>query len=225
MASPDEIAARTTIRIAGVFQEIQESWVRRLDSYYNQIESLLEGQWFDSQDLAGIIREARLASREAIDGLGNDLSSELVHASNGIITRYEAERSSLQEEINDLRSSLTHALSGDANSIRRENEALRIAIHSVPEYGLLEIIRKNRRSSYDQLADFTGFNKAKVRKLIKELKTRGYVSIDSKTKPHSVVFLSCPWSASEPEIQHTLEINQETPTLSNRTLYTYDEFR
>jgi len=219
MASPNEIAARTTIRIAGVFQEIRDSWVRRLDSYYNQIESLLEGQWFDSEDLAGIIRESRLASREAIDGLGNDLGSELIHASNGIITRYEAERASLQEEINDLRNSLSRALSGDANTIRRENEALRVAIISIPEFSMLEIIRKNRRMSYDQLTDRTGLSKAKSRKLVKELMARGYVAIDRKTKPHSVIFLSCPWSASEHEIQHTLDTTQETLNVSNRILY------
>ncbi|MBE0527246.1 MAG: hypothetical protein IH631_09905, partial [Candidatus Thorarchaeota archaeon] len=50
MTNPDETAARTTLRIAGVFQEIRDSWVRRLDSYYNQIESLTEGDWIDSQD-------------------------------------------------------------------------------------------------------------------------------------------------------------------------------
>jgi hypothetical protein len=219
MASPDEIAARTTIRIAGVLQEVRDSWVRRLDSYYNQIESLLEGQWFDSQDLAGIIRESRLASREAIDGFGNDLSSELIHTSNGIITRYEAERASLQEEINDLRISLSHALSGDANAIRRENEALRLAISLVPEYGLLEIIRKNRRSSYEQLSNRTSLSKAKLRKFVKELKNRGYIAVDTKTKPHSVIFLSCPWSSSEPELQHTLESQQETLQIPNRMQY------
>ena len=119
----------------------------------------------------GIIREARLASREAIDGLGNDLSSELVHSSHGIITRNEAERASLQEEINDLRKSLSHALSGDANMIRRENEALRIALNSVPEFRLLKVIQKNRRSTYAQLMECTGFSKAKLRKLAKELGT------------------------------------------------------
>lgn len=219
MTSPDEIAARTTIRIAGAFQEIRDSWVRRLDSYYNQVDSLLEGQWFDLEDFAGIVRESRLASREAIDGLGNDLSSELIHASNGIITRYEAERASLQEEINDLRSSLSRALSGDANAIRRENEALRLAIILVPEYSLLEIIRKNRRLSYDELADISGLSKGKARKLVKELATRGYIAIDKKTKPHSVVFLSCPWSASEPEIQYTLETNPGNQNPAKRALY------
>jgi hypothetical protein len=219
MTSPDEIAARTTIRIAGVFQEVRDSWVRRLDSYYNQIESLLEGQWFDSQDLAGIIRESRLASREAIDGLGNDLSSELIHTSNGIITRYEAERASLQEEINDLRVSLSRALSGDANAIRRENESLRTAISSVPEYYLLDFIRKNRRSSYDELSDRTGLSKAKTRKLVKELKNRGYVAIDTKTKPNSVIFLSCPWTSSEPDLQQTLDSKQESFQTHSRIQY------
>jgi hypothetical protein len=219
MTSPDEIAARTTIRIAGVFQEVRDSWVRRLDSYYNQIESLLEGQWFDSQDLAGIIRESRLASREAIDGLGNDLSSELIHTSNGIITRYEAERASLQEEINDLRISLSRALSGDANAIRRENESLRTAISSVPEYYLLDFIRKNRRSSYDELSDRTGLSKVKLRKLVKELKNRGYVAIDTKTKPHSVIFLSCPWTSSEPDLQQTLDSKQESFQTHSRIQY------
>ncbi|MGY5857876.1 MAG: winged helix-turn-helix domain-containing protein [Candidatus Thorarchaeota archaeon] len=208
MTSPDETAARTTLRIAGVFQEIRDSWVRRLDSYYNQIESLTDGEWIEAQDLSGIIREARLASREAMDGLGNDLSSELVHSSNGIITRHEAERASLQEEINDLRKSLSRALSGDSSNIRRENEALRIALNSVPEFSLLQIIQKNRRSTYDQLADSTGLTKAKVRKYAKELMTRGYVHLDKKARSHQIVYLSTPWSTAEPDAQCTLENTQ-----------------
>ncbi|TFH02409.1 MAG: winged helix-turn-helix domain-containing protein, partial [Candidatus Thorarchaeota archaeon] len=188
MINPDEtVAARTTIRIAGVFQEIQDSWVRRLDSYFNQIESLTEGDWVDVQDLTGIIREARLASREAMDGLGNDLSSELIHSSNGVITRYEAERASLQEEITDLRSSLSRALSGDANKIRRENESLRDTLLSVPEFGLLQIIQKNGRSTYDQLVGSTDYSKAKLRKLVKELIARGYVHLDKNTKPQQII--------------------------------------
>jgi DNA-binding MarR family transcriptional regulator len=208
MAQPDDVAARTTLRIAGVFQEIRDSWVRRLDSYFNQIESLLEGQWIDVQDMTGIIHESRMASREAIDGLGNDLSSELVHASNGIITRYEAERASLQEEINDLRQTISRLLSGDANAIRRENEALRSAIASVPEFSLLETIEKNRRTSYDDLAIVTGVKKSSLRKLVKELASRGYVGIDKKTKPHSIIFISSPWHANEPQLQQTLETNR-----------------
>jgi len=203
----DTIAARTTLRIAGVFQEIRDSWVRRLDSYYNQIESLTEGDWVDAQDLTGIIREARLASREAMDGLGNDLSSELIHSSNGIISRYEAERTSLQEEINDLRKSLSRALSGDANMIRRENESLRYALASVPEFSLLKIIQKNRRSTYEELVEYTDLTKAKLRKYTKELMARGYVTIDKKTRPHQIVYLSTPWSTPEPEVQCTLETN------------------
>jgi hypothetical protein len=217
MASPDEVAARTTLRIAGVFQEIRNSWVRRLDSYFNQIESLLEGQWLDTQDIAGIIRESRMASREAIDGLGNDLSSELVHVSNGIITRYEAERASLQEEISDLRNSLARMLSGDANAIRRENEALHSAIESIPEFSLLESIQKNLRSSYDQLAGITGFSKPKLRKLVKELVSRGYVGIDKNAKPHSIIFISSPWRAYESQVQQTLETNQANIQLPNMT--------
>jgi hypothetical protein len=208
MTNPeDTVAARTTLRIAGVFQEIRDSWVRRLDSYFNQLESLSEGDWVDTQDFVGIIREARLASREAIDGLGNDLSSELIHSSNGIITRYEAERASLQEEINDLRRSLSRALSGDANKIRRENEALRYAILSVPEFSLLQVIQKNRRSTYDQLTETTSLSKSKVRKYVKELVKRGHVHLDKKSRPHQIVYLSTPWSESEPEIQCTLETN------------------
>jgi hypothetical protein len=206
MTNPDDtVAARTTLRIAGVFQEIRDSWVRRLDSYYNQIESLTEGDWVDAQDLTGIIREARLASHEAMDGLGNDLSSELIHSSNGIITRYEAERASLQEEINDLRKSLSRALSGDANTIRRENESLRYALTSVPEFRLLEVIQKNRRSTYEQLVEYTGFTKAKLRKYTKELMARGHVNIDKKVRPHQIIYLSTPWSIPEPEFQCTLE--------------------
>ncbi|TFG99735.1 winged helix-turn-helix domain-containing protein [Candidatus Thorarchaeota archaeon] len=208
MTNPDETAARTTLRIAGVFQEIRDSWVRRLDSYYNQIESLTEGDWIDSQDLSGIIRESRLASREAMDGLGNDLSSELIHSSNGIITRHEAERASLQEEINDLRRSLSRALSGDASTIRRENEALRIALNSVPEFCLLQVIQKNRRATYDQLSDLSGISKVKVRKAAKELMARGYVHLDKKAKPHQIVYLSTPWSNPEPDLQCTLESSQ-----------------
>jgi len=196
MTNPDETAART------------DSWVRRLDSYYNQLESLSEGDWIETQDLVGIIREARLASREAMDGLGNDLSSELVHSSHGLVTRNEAERASLQEEINDLRKSLSRALSGDANKSRRENEALRVALNSVPEFRLLKIIQKNRRSTYAQLMECTSLSKAKLRKLAKELMARGYVHVDKKARPHQIVYLSTPWSSPEPEIQGTLETSQ-----------------
>jgi len=205
MTNPDETAARTTLRIAGVFQEIRDSWVRRLDSYFNQIESLAEGDWIEVQDLIGIIRESRLASREAMDGLGNDLSSELVHSSHGIITRYEAERESLQEEINDLRKSLTRALSGEANIVRRENESLRAAIHSIPEFNLLEIIQKHKRFTYEELMEESSLSKAKIRKLVKNLTASGYVHIDKKTRPHTIIHVSTPWLRTDDDYQITLE--------------------
>ncbi|TFG34678.1 winged helix-turn-helix transcriptional regulator [Candidatus Thorarchaeota archaeon] len=217
MAGPDEAAARTTLRIAGVFQEIRDSWVRRLDSYFNQIESLTEGDWIDSEDLIGIIRESRMASREAMDGLGNDLSSELVHSSHGIVTRYEAERQSLQEEIDDLRKSLARALSGDANTIRRENEALTAAINLIPEYNLLEFIQKKRQSTYDELAAESGISKGQVRKLVKLLVSRGYVQVDKKSRPHLVIHMFTPWSVSEDEVQCTLEVS--TPNSSFQTRF------
>ncbi len=209
MTGHDETAARTTLRIAGVFQEIRDSWVRRIDSYYNQIESLAEGDWIEVQDLLGIIHEARLASREALDGLGNDLSSELVHSSHGIITRFEAERASLHEEINDLRRSLSRALSGDNNTIRRENESLRTALTSIPEFSLLKIIQKNRRSTYAELEEATGLTKTKIRKYAKELMTRGYVHVDKNARPHQVVYVSTPWTIPEPDVQSTLEPTQQ----------------
>lgn len=216
MTNPDDTAARTTLRIAGVFQEIRDSWVRRLDSYFNQIESLTEGDWIDSQDLIGIIRESRMASREAMDGLGNDLSSELVHSSHGIVTRYEAERESLQEEINDLRKSLARALSGEANTIRRENEALRIAVNSIPEFTLLKLIQKSRRSSYEELAEESSMSKAQVRKLVKALVSRGYVHVDKKSKPHAIVHLMTPWSIDEDEVQSTLKVSSPIDSIQTR---------
>lgn len=207
MTNPDETAARTTLRIAGVFQEIRDSWVRRLDSYFNQIESLTEGDWIELQDLIGIIKESRMAAREAIDGMGNDLSSELVHTSHGIITRYEAERESLQEEINDLRKSLARALSGEANSIRRENQALREAIGSIPEFRLLEIIQEHKRLSYDDLAEISHLSKAKIRKLVKVLFARGYIHIDKRSRPHTIVHISTPWMPDAPDSRSSTDVS------------------
>ena len=81
------------------------------------------------------------------------------------------------------------------------------AVHPshMSEFGLLQTIQKNRRSTYDQLVECTGLSKAKLRKMTKELMTRGYVNIDKKSKPHQVVYLSTPWSTPEPEVQCTLE--------------------
>ncbi|MFW9770144.1 MAG: winged helix-turn-helix domain-containing protein [Candidatus Thorarchaeota archaeon] len=194
MTTIEDNAARMTLRIAGVFQEIRDIWARRLDSYYSQMESLVDGQWLEAADILGIIREARLASREALDGLGNDLSSELVHTSNGVVARYEAMRSSLLEEIADLRNEISNLSSGDENAIRRENIALRDALLAVPEFDLLQIIQRNRRMTYDQLCEESGQKKSAVRKQAKELMKRGHINIDKKSRPHAIVYLSAPWS-------------------------------
>ncbi|MFX1483766.1 MAG: hypothetical protein ACFFCP_11340 [Promethearchaeota archaeon] len=200
----DDSAARMTLKIAGVFQEIRDIWARRLDAYFTQIESLIDGQLLDTDDILGIIRESRLASREALDGLGSDLSSELVHTSNGVVARYEAMRSSLIEEIADLRNEISKLTSGDENTFRRENKALKNAIMSVPEFMLLQVVEKHRRITYDQLCDEMDQKKASVRKLVKTLMKRGYVHIDKKTRPHVVVYLTAPWTPRSTEDQQIL---------------------
>ncbi|MCK5152634.1 MAG: hypothetical protein KAQ65_12360 [Candidatus Thorarchaeota archaeon] len=45
MTNPDDNAARLTLKLAGVFQEVRDIWVRRLESYFGQLESLIDGQW------------------------------------------------------------------------------------------------------------------------------------------------------------------------------------
>jgi len=205
MTTTDDNAARMTLRIAGVFQEIRDIWARRLDSYYSQIESLIDGQCLETEDIIGIIREARLASREALDGLGNDLSSELVHTTNGVVGRYEAMRYSLVEEIADLRNEISSLTSGDENVIRRENISLRNALLAVPEFILLQIIQRYRRATYDQLCEESGLTKSVVRKQSKELLKRGHINIDKRARPHAIVYLSAPWSQSGLDHQQVLE--------------------
>ena len=212
MTTIEDNAARMTLRIAGVFQEIRDIWARRLDSYYNQMESLIDGQLLDAEDILGVIREARLASREALDGLGNDLGSELVHTTNGVVARYEAMRSSLVEEIADLRNEISGLTSGDENTIRRENIALRDALLAVPEFNLLQIIQRNRRVTYDQLCEESGLKKSVVRKQAKELLKRGHVNIDKKSRPHAIVYLSAPWRHRGPG-PHVLEPPPPDPQL------------
>ena len=213
MTTTDDNAARMTLRIAGVFQEIRDVWAKRLDSYYSQMESLVDGQWLETEDILGIIKEARLASREALDGLGDDLSAELVHTSNGVVARYEAMRSSLVEEIVDLRNEVSSLTSGDENVIKRENLALRDALFSVPEFRLLQVIQKHRRASYDQLCEETTLKKSAVRKQAKELMKRGYVNIDKKSRPHAIVYLSAPWSQNSLENQQVLDPQRSPPFL------------
>ncbi len=202
MTTADDNTARITLRIAGVLQEIRDIWAKRLDAYFSQIESLVDDKLLETEDIIGIIREFRMASREAIDGLGNDLSSELVHASNGVIARYESERLSFVEEINDLRNEISRFLSGDENALRRENELLRVTIDTIPEFKLLKVIQRHRKTEYDQLVEDTGEKKSVVRKLVKELIKKGYVNVDKKSRPHAITYLSSPWS---PSIQTELD--------------------
>ncbi|MFW9954535.1 MAG: hypothetical protein ACFFD3_08275 [Candidatus Thorarchaeota archaeon] len=198
MASPDENAARLTLKIAGVFQEVRDDWVRRIEEYYNDIEKLIQGQWLGSEDMLSVLREARKASKEAIDGLGTDLSAELVHESSGVFGRFEAERESLVEEINDLRNSLVIANSGNEGLIRHENEALRLALFRIPEYKLLKLLGSHGKCSYSDLEKISGMRLAEIRKYSKQLCKMGYVSIDKKKRPHHVVFLCAPWRSNQP---------------------------
>jgi hypothetical protein len=205
MTITDDNAARMTLRIAGVLQEIRDIWAKRLDVYYTQIESLVSGQWLDTEDVVGIIRESRMAAREALDGLGNDLSAELVHTSNGVVARHEAERLSLVEEINDLRDEIGRLLSGDENTIRRENESLRAAIDSIPEFKLLKVIQKARRTDYDELSKVTSDKKPLLRKSVKGLMKKGYVTIDKKSRPHTIIYLTAPWTQKDSLHQQSYE--------------------
>ncbi len=205
MTTTDDNAARMTLRIAGVFQEIRDIWAKRLDAYYTQIETLIDGQWLETEDILGIMQESRLASREALDGLGNDLSAELVHTSNGVVARYEAMRSSLVEEIADLRNEIRNLTSGDENKLRRENIALKEAIFSVPEFKLLQVIQRHRRTSYDQLCKETKQKKSAIRKLVKELMNRGYINLDKKVRPHVIIYLSAPWTQKTIDDQMVLD--------------------
>ena len=213
MTTSDDNAARMTLRIAGVLQEIRDIWAKRLDVYFTQIESLVDGQWLETEDVIGIIRESRMASREALDGLGNDLSAELVHASNGVVARYESERLSFIEEVNDLRNEISRLLSGDENEMRRENESLRAAIDSIPEFKLLKVIQKNRRTDYKHLSEVTGEKKSSIRKLVKELMSKGYVNVDKKSRPHAIIYLTAPWTQKETQPQKSFESPKAEPFL------------
>jgi hypothetical protein len=205
MTTIDDNAARMTLRIAGVLQEIRDIWAKRLDVYYTQVESLVDGQWLETEDVVGIIRESRMASREALDGLGNDLSAELVHTSNGVVARYEAERLSFIEEINDLRDEISRLLSGDENAMRRENESLRSAIDSLPEFNLLKVIQRSRKTNYKELETNSGEKKSVIRKLVKELMKKGYVNVDKKSRPHAIIYLTAPWTQKDSQHQRSFE--------------------
>ncbi len=194
MADPEETAARMTIKVAGELQDIRDHWVRRLDQYFSDIERLVDGEWLSVDDVKGVIREVRLAAREALDGLGNDLSAVLVHESGGLFARFEAERQSLLDEINSLRSSLARALSGHERQIWRENEALRAALEQVPEFKLLRSLQEIGTATYRDLAAKTGLKSAVLKRLVKSLTGMGYVAVDKRSRPHRVVYLSSPWT-------------------------------
>ena len=194
MLQDNEILGRQALKIAGTLEEIQLVWLKRIEEYFIQLESLVKGEWFDSSDLIGIIREAYLASKEALKGLGTDLSAELLHSSSGILSRFQSERSVLLEEINDLRESYARAISRDASSVRQENESLIQAIKSVPMFQLLATLQDIRITNYKELTKESGMKKSNVRKYIQELVESSYASLDKSKKPHEITFVSAPWS-------------------------------
>ncbi len=196
MSTPEDIAARLTLKLAGVFQQARDLWVQRIDSYFSQLESVTDGQWLDSSDIAGIIKESKCASREALDGLSNDLSTELIHASNGMLVRHESDRVILLSEISNLKLSLDRYLSGDENAARKENRNLRAALMKMPEFQLLTIIQGERRASYGLLSELSGTKKGKVRKFVKTLAESGFCHVDKKSRPHAVIFDLAPWNTN-----------------------------
>lgn len=209
MTSSDEASARLTLRMAGVLQEVRDVWTRRLDAYFDQLDDLVQGEWFDSSDITAILRESRLASKEALQGLGNDLSAEIIHASSGIISRFADERASMTEEISDLQGTISRISSGNEQSIRLENEALRRAIRTIPEFRALEILQKEKKSTYKEIASEMELSAGKLRKHIKNLEKKGYVKIDKDTRPHSILFISSPWEVM-PSSSSKIDTHQET---------------
>ena len=197
MGHSQELVARTTLRIAGVFQEITESWSKRLDSYYNQLESLIHGEWLGPDDLRGVLTESKMASREALNGLGNDLSAQLVHESSGLFTRFDSERKALTEEISDLREMLDDIKTKDAYAAQNENQILRKAIFSIPDFRVLQLLQKLKSSNYLELAKRTNLKKSEIMKIMKPLHKQGYVAIDKKKKPHVITFIHAPWLHSD----------------------------
>ena len=195
MVHSQELVARTTIRIAGVFQEITEAWLRRLDSYYSQLESLVKGDWLSPDDLKGILSESKLASREALNGLGSVLSAQLVHESSGLLARFEIERTGLCEEISDLKMTLDDFTSNDEFSVQIENQMLKKAIFSVPDFRVLQALQNLEQCSYSQLAERTGHNKRELKKIMKLLCELGYTEIDKGKRPHVIKFISAPWNS------------------------------
>jgi DNA-binding MarR family transcriptional regulator len=196
MSNHEDAAARSTLRIAGVLQSKRDLWVRRLENYYAELEKLILGEWLDSSDLTGLVKEACLASREAIDGLANDLSAELLHASSGIFSRFESDRATLVTEISKLKTENTRLLSMDEEGVFRENDALRSVVLNLPEYQLLCVIQQSKGGTYADLSARSKVKKGKVQKYVKMLADRGHVIIDRKSRPHRVLFVDTPWEPS-----------------------------
>lgn len=214
MNTNDDAAARATLKMAGVFQGKRDLWVRRLETYFSEVERLVVGEWLDSTDLIGLVKESRLASREAIDGLANDLSAELLHESSSVFNRFESERAVLMEEITRLQASLSRLLSADEDGIRSENDALRSIVLNLPEYQLLCVIQQIKSGNYEEIADASGVSKAKVRKCVKTLTERGNVFIDKKSRPHRVHFVFAPWDDLPSE--QTIPAFQNPEVLTSR---------
>jgi predicted transcriptional regulator len=220
MDSSEETSARITLRIAGVFQEIRELWIRRLDTYFSQLESLVQGQWLTCNELSSIVHESRMAAREAFDGLAGDLTAELVHESNGLVARHEVERASLADEISSLRDRMARAPSGDGKLVRRQNEALVYALMRTPEFRLLEIIRAHRQATYDDLVQATGQKRSLIQKLCKALAEGGYIALDRKAKPHLVKYFTAPWAEGEAESEQSSSPSEVEPQIPAATTET-----
>jgi len=210
MSNHEDVAARSTLKIAGVLQSKRDLWVRRLENYYTELERLIVGEWLDSTDLTGLVREARLASREAIDGLANDLSAELLHASSGIFSRFETDRASLVAEISKLQTELARLLSLDEEGVLRENDALRSVVLNLPEYQLLCVIQQIRGGTYAEISSNSKVTKGKVQKYVKVLAERGHVLIDRKARPHRVLFVDTPWQPIPTALSSQIHLDLQT---------------
>jgi regulator of replication initiation timing len=197
MNQPDDMAARLTIRLAGVLQEIHNSWSSRVNAYFSRLESLVDGKWLDSDDIMGILSESKLAAAEALDGLGNDLSSEILHESSGLFSRFEEERVSLVRKISDLEDEINDMLNADGESLQQENRSLRHALSKFKEFTILKAVQKLGKTSYGDLSKETGIKKGKLRKYVKWLHEQGFIFVNKKTRPHQLVFLSAPWRSAE----------------------------
>jgi DNA-binding IclR family transcriptional regulator len=82
----------------------------------------------------------------------------------------------------------------DENTVRQENESLRDAILALPEFRLLENLQLLNGASYKELSRIAGIKTAAVRKQVKLLVKQGYARVDKTTRPHTVLFMSAPWS-------------------------------